>query len=423
MTTAIAVLLAVALPLAAPTTTCDCGREGPCGAYWTALAIFVGRVDAIQRAAGGRTISFTVVERYRGVSSSHVTIAVGPAGQRCSLSFKVGREYLVYASRAETGAWTTSACSRTRAVEDAASDLAYARAVNDGTAPTGQISGQVVAASTPVANVLVTVTAEHDAGSQTATTNQAGDFTVPSRGPGRYRVAVTSPAGYATDDGSTVVDLRDSRSCASVEHRLYYNGSVRGRVVNATGRPVAGLTIELATAPAAVVAKTVTDDRGRYQFVRVSPGRFVIGINLTTRRSGTPRPPRVFYPGVDKPTAARRVTVGAGAQVTLDDLALPLHARYVAIVGVVFDPDGVPADGARVYLKGAGDDDGILSEPAVSDLSGRFAIAALAGASYRLFAEHPRADGPANRVDSTDPSTVTVREGLAPVRLTLRRRY
>jgi Carboxypeptidase regulatory-like domain len=420
------VALAVFLLAAASASaeTCDCARrEAPCGAYWTAPAIFVRRVDAIQRSAGGRSVIFTVVERYRGLSSSNVTITVGPAGQRCSLAFKVGREYLVYASRSDTGNWTTSACSRTRAVEDAASDLAYARAVKDGSAPAGQISGQVLASGAPVANVLVTATSERDFLSQTATTNQAGDFTIPSGGSGRYRVAVTPPVGYVADEAPTLVDLPDTRSCAAVERRLYYNGIVEGRVVNATGRPLAGLTIELATAPSSVIARTVTDDRGWYQFVRVAPGWFVIGINLTTRRSGTPRPPRIFYPGVEKPTAARRVTLGPGVHRTLDDFALPLHAGYVAIVGVVFDPDGRPAQGARIYLKGAGDDDGILSEPAVSDLSGKFAIAALAGGSYRLFAERSRAEGTVNRVDSTDPAAIAVHEGLSPVRLTLRRRY
>ena len=50
-------------------------------------------------------------------------------------------------------------------------------------------------------------------------------------------------------------------------------------------------------------------------------------------------------------------------------------------------------------------------------------IAALAGGSYRLFAEHSRAEDTANRLDSTDPTTIAAHEGLAPVRLTLRRRY
>jgi Carboxypeptidase regulatory-like domain len=423
ITTALAILLAVAPTFAAPTTTCDCGRrEAPCGTYWTSPAIFVGRVDAIQRTAGGRSITFTILERYRGPALSSITLTVGPAGQRCSRTFKVGREYLVYASRADIGGWTTNACSRTRAVEDAASDLAYARAVKDGSAPSGQISGHVVAMGTPVAEVRVTVTSERDSVSLTATTNEAGDFSVPTGGSGRYRVAFTPPIGYVADEPPAVLDLPDARSCATVERRVSFDGIIDGRVVNATGRPLQGLTIELATTPSTIVGRTVTDDRGRYQFARVSPGRFMIGINLTTRRSRLPKPPRVFYPGVEKPTAARRVTVGSGAHLTLDDLTVPAQVRYVPIVGVVFDPDGVPAQGARIYLKGAGDDDGILSEPAVSDLSGRFAIAALAGASYRLFAEHSRAEG-TNRVDSTDPATITVHDGLAPVRLALRRRY
>jgi Carboxypeptidase regulatory-like domain len=410
--------------------TCDCGhREAPCGAYWTAPAIFVGRVDAIQRSAGGRSITFTVLERYRGTASSNVTITVGPAGQRCSLSFKVGREYLVYASRADTGGWTASACSRTRAVEDAASDLAYARAVKDGTAPAGLISGQVVALNhrggltQPVPNATITVDSAHDQTSQTAVTNQAGDFSVPSHGPGRYLVLVSPPAGFVADESSTVLELTDARSCVGVERRIYYDGALQGRVMTAAGHPLPGLTVDLATTNNRVVTKAITDNRGYYRFTRLSPDRFVIGINLSERRTTTLRAPRVFYPGVLKVTGARRVTVGPGAHVALEDFTLPLQTRVVAIAGVVIDPDGMPAAGARVYLKGTGEGDPIVSEPVATDSWGRFAISAIASDGYRLFAERSRADGSLSRVESTDEAVVTTHEAVSSVRLRLRRRY
>ncbi len=427
------VTLLVALLLTAPSgvsaQTCDCERrEAPCGAYWDAPGIFVGRVDTVQRTAGGRSITFTVLERYRGGSSSHVTIGIGPAGQRCSLSFKVGREYLVYASRSETGGWTTGACSRTRAVEDAASDLAYARAVREGNAPAGLIGGQVLVTDRgrsprPVANATITVSSPHDETSQIALTNHAGDFSVPSHGPGRYLVIVSPPAGFVADESSSVVELPDARSCVVVDRRVHYDGNVQGRVVTAAGQPLPGLTVELASSNAIVLTTAVTDNRGYYQFTRLSPGRFVIGINLREQRAATARPPRIFYPGVQKVSAARRVSLGQGEHVSLDDFTLPLQTRVLAIAGVVIDPDGRPAHGARVYLKGAGEGDSILSEPVTTDSWGRFAIAAIAGDRYRLFAERSRTDGSLARVDSTDEETVTTPYGVSSVRLVLRRRY
>ena len=89
----------------------------------------------------------------------------------------------------------------------------------------------------------------------------------------------------------------------------------------------------------------------------------------------------------------------------------------------MLDADGLPAERARVYLTGAEDDGEILVEPATTDRAGRFLIAALADARYRLFAEGDRSDGMVRRVDSTDPIVVTVSDHINAVRLSLRRRY
>ncbi len=131
----------------------------------------------------------------------------------------------------------------------------------------------------------------------------------------------------------------------------------------------------------------------------------------------------LFYPGVESLTASTRVAVAPGARVELADFRIPAHHKYVAVAGVVFDADGAPAEGARVYLKGVGEDDRILSEPVAADFMGGFVIAARAGTDYRLFAERPRPGGPSSRVDSTAPIHLTAADGLAPVRLKLERRY
>jgi hypothetical protein len=186
---------------------------------------------------------------------------------------------------------------------------------------------------------------------------------------------------------------------------------------------VAGLTVELTTANGAGAARAVTDRDGRYWMSRVAPGRFHVGLTGGSGRSSGGIHPRVLHPGVDSTARATRVVVGPGEVVTLGDFRIPAHIRYVSIAGIVFDGDGVPAGGARIYLKGAGEDDVILAEPAIADAAGRFVIAALAGEAYRLFAERPRSGSRLGGVDSTDQLTVTALEGMKPIRLTLQRRY
>jgi hypothetical protein len=420
---------------------CECGRrEPPCSAYWTAAAVFVGRVDGVTRTPGGRTVAFSVRQSFRGVSSSTVDVTIGPAGQRCSLSLRSGQEYLVYAQRSEgTGGLTTSVCAGTREVSDAATDLSYVRSIQLAnraaaveSAPAGHIGGQVLlvprtltganagsARGLPGATIVMTCGSV----SETVTTNEAGDFLFPSRGPGRFTVSVVAGDRYYSDELPAIVELRDARACAVVDRRLSDNGRIKGRVIDATGRPIPGLTIDLTTAIGAPSRRTITDRSGWYEFSRVPSGRFLIGVDISPRRTRAQRSLQLVHARTDKSASAKRVTLAAGSIVELADFTVPAHLRFVTISGVVLDADGLPAERARVYLKGAEDDDEILAEPATTDRAGRFLIAALADARYRLFAEGDRSDGMVRRVDSTDPIVVTVSDHINAVRLSLRRRY
>jgi hypothetical protein len=428
-----------------PAGVCECARrEPPCAAYWNASAVFVGRVEAISRSGGSRRVTFNVRESFRGVSSSTVDVLTGPAGQRCSLSLRSGQEYLVYAHRSEgTSTLTTSVCAGTREVSDAASDLSYARSIqgtgrsdgNDGAA-IGRITGQVLLVprtltgkpaglAKPLADVSVVVSRrEHDGLGENATTltNDAGDYSVESRGPGRYTIRVIAGDRYYSDEPAGIAELRDVRACAVVDRRLHNNGRITGNVKDAGGRPIAGLTIDLATSIGAPTRRTTTDRNGQYDFLRVPPGRFIVGVNIGPRRKRTPRPLQLVYTSAES-TAAKRVSVGAGDVVGLSDWILPAHLRFVPISGVVLDADGAPADRARVYIKGVEEDDEIVAEPAITDSSGRFVIAAVADAPYRLFAERDRSEGEIRRIDSTDPVTLTATDRMSAVRLSLRRRY
>ena len=370
-----------------------------------------------------RHVSFTVLEGFAGVASSTIVVMTRPAAQRCGISFAIGKEYVVYADRQEGGALTTSRCSGTREVEDAAADLAYARAVKQGHAPSGFIGGTVsVSARTLTGKSVgtvalppaIAVTVSHDDATDTTVTER-GEFRVASRGAGTYRVSVSVPEQFYSEAPEATVTLRDTRSCANVGVALHDNGHVTGRVVDSAGRPVAGLTMDLGTTGSGPGRRTVTDRDGRYTLTRIPSGRFLLSVPGDSLR--------VFFPGVTTMAAARRVAVGSGERVNLDDFRIPAHEHYTPVSGTVFDADGAPAEGARVYLKGAGEHEQIISEPVAVDFMGRFVIAARAGMDYWLFAERPRLAGRSSRADSTDQVRLTVTTGMKPLRLTLARRY
>jgi len=400
------------------------GIETPCSAYWNAPTVFVGRADAIARSASGRRITFTVIERFKGRSASALTLSIDSSSP-CASRFRQGREYIVYA--VPLGEELTIECGRTRDVEDGAADLSYARAVKDGTAPNGGISGQAVVSQRDFAGKIVqpaqpapdvTVRVVKDGNEDRTVTNQAGDFASPSRGPGTYAIAIDVPDRYYVESSPSAVELRDAKACAQIEVRLAYDGRLAGRVIDSSGRAIAGLTVDVLTANLAQRKVALTDRNGRFALASMPPGRFVVGVaSAAQTRSG--KPSRIYFPGQASSTGAARVTIGEGERVQLPDFRLPASIMYVVVHGFVLDADGSPAEGAQLYLKGAGEGDRIVGEPVATDFVGRFAVAALAGTEYAIFGERKRG----SRVDSTDPVRFTPSESQKPITLVLRRRY
>ncbi len=328
----------------------------PCEAYWAADAVFVGRVTAVRRVGTARMVSLTVVDGFRGVAESSVDALMDTSASPCRVSFRIGGEYVVYATRS-AGGGLSIVCPRTREVEDAGSDLAYARDIRGGKPAPGFIGGRVlvsplnlsgkpVAPPTPAAGITVTVA--RDTVSETAVTDAGGEFRVPIQAPGSYRVTVDVPQRFYSSTRETVVAITDPRGCASVSAMLHDDGRVAGRVLDAKGTPVAGLTIEVGVASARGV-RAVTDRNGGYEVSRLPAGRYTVSIPPAPASGNGTRAVRVFHPGVDAPARATKVTLTGGQRAVLPDLTLPSHQEYAAISGVVLDADWQPGRG-RTHL-------------------------------------------------------------------------
>ena len=185
----------------------------------------------------------------------------------------------------------------TRAVEDAGDELAYGRTVNQGNRPTrahqrpraARVARRSRESPTGTARPVpdITVRIAREDVTDTTVTDAAGDFRVESRGPGTYRVSVNVPERFYSDDAEAIVTLRDPRSCAAVEAMLHDNGQVAGRIVDAAGRPVAGLTIELVPSGKGPGTRILTARDGRYSLARLPPGRFVLSIPAGPSKSAT----------------------------------------------------------------------------------------------------------------------------------------
>jgi len=438
-----------ALASAGPAEACSCVTSGAaCEAYWQSGAVFVGRVTSVASAPAqkgraqflrSRRVTLEVIEAFSGVAGRTIEVSTGSGGGDCGFPFKEGMTYVVYGSPGESdGSLLVSACSRTRALSDASSDLTYARAVASGVPLTGTISGTVMWTNRSLAPGVARtsrplegagVRLERDGQATRVMTGADGRFAATGLSAGRYSVRLELADGLAGEVAPSTIELKDARGCAEAVAQAFADGRVAGRVVDAARRPIAGLTIDL-TLPAGIDDSlgperlhALTDATGRFEIAHVPPGRFVVGFN--TRRDGEGRliEPRFFYPGVEALPAATRVTLTAGQRVDLKDFVLPAAVDFVAISGVVLDANGAFAANARVYLKGASENSYVLGEPVVTGADGRFVLAAMAGRPYRVFAERLRGDGPGARVDSSEQFATMASRDAVPVKLVLRQLY
>jgi hypothetical protein len=131
MRTLLGCILAALTPLVhLPTTAfaCSCDMPGtPREEYEASAMVFEGRfVDNMgDEEQGNLPFNFEVARVWKGPLAPMLTVYTGQGGGDCGYAFEPGRTYLVYASYWEHGAvFTTSICSRTRPIEEAAADTA-----------------------------------------------------------------------------------------------------------------------------------------------------------------------------------------------------------------------------------------------------------------------------------------------------------
>jgi hypothetical protein len=335
---------------------CSCGFGGaaPCQEYWRTEAIFSGTIigsssievkyDSYKTTQ--RVLRVAIKQAFRGVDGGQIEVVSGWGGGDCGFEFKLGESYLIYASRSKADTRLhTSICTRTRALADAADDLAFIDSLP--TADTGSlIFGQVVKRNyfwkegekyfKPVPDAELTI--EGEGVQRELKADEHGEFRVKGLAPGTYKVLLKLPEGllrnsYRKDEGARVVENEvtvAARGCAQTEFFLESDTRVSGRALDAAGQPVANLTLDLRGAPSNkdninVFKRAQTDGEGRFEFKVIPPGDYLLGFRLLQSSDPVMPYPRTYYPGVPSKAGARVVSVKEGA--TLDGIELFMPPR------------------------------------------------------------------------------------------------
>ena len=250
----------------------------------------------------------------------------------------------------------------------------------------GAVDGRVTDSATHlgIGGVKVEVTAEEGSSAAVASvlTDAGGGFHVAGLAPGKYS-ATFRRKGFgdpqSDDDLELPFAVSGTGEAARLAAELTPLSTLRGRLLDADGRPMPGIHMQLLRLHYLGVYAADTDADGRFTFEGVRPTAYTIVAKPADSRdvrAGAPgrgadpvRWVATYYPGVSERAMAAPIVIPAGADLAGYEFRLAASPAY-RVRGTVVDETGAPMAHARVELKREGEAGN--EAIAVTDRDGRF---------------------------------------------------
>jgi hypothetical protein len=189
------------------------------------------------------------------------------------------------------------------------------------------VSGHVTSAESPTVGLadasafVIDSTGEY---LQSATTDSDGNYSIVGIAPGTYRVEVQPPYGdsHAVQywknqpnlDKATPLTIAAGSSTTGIDAKLTAGATISGTVTD-TGTPsapIAGADVWAETTKGTFITEAFADENGNYTISNVPAGTVVVKFAGTEGGAYTPS----YWQNASKLSAAKRITVAAGATVT-----------------------------------------------------------------------------------------------------------
>jgi len=221
--------------------------------------------------------------------------------------------------------------------------------------PTGSISGRILVDGKPKAGLVVELLATDTRRAiAKATTTKSGKYVLTNVASGTYDVSPSTPTLVVPQQGSSgqsgrTVTIEPGESIKGIDFDLVSKGTIRGRVLDVTGEPVKGQTVELilrgednysrpfySSAP----GDHQTNDEGVYRISDVPPGRYIVKVGTAYGLANYARSeksrvfyPETFHPSADEISKATVVEVAPGREITDVDITVSRPLKVYDIVG------------------------------------------------------------------------------------------
>ena len=333
-----------------------------------APAVGSAPVQADAALAAGITVSGRVIDSVSGAGLQGITLSDGSTstttGSRGEFSFAVSAPGTLALSTYSSSTYVSASTSVT--VPDAGLtgvDIQLTRGYT--------ISGTVTSRNNgvPLSNVSVGVSSPGStySGYAWTSTKDDGTYQTTALAPGDYIVSYDNYNGLyvrqyhdgaASEESATIVRITDA-PVTGIDAQLSLGGVVRGTVRDASGTPIAGATIGVATAPASSAAasstpailgiEVITSPDGSFALPALDPGDYTLYVYTPAYRT-------FWYDGHSTRDTAKVIHIRAGETTTVDatlqnldpgERALTPEQSLSSSFAIVHQPESVSVSAGR----------------------------------------------------------------------------